>query len=186
MKKLLCMIVAVVISTAFAQGELFPYVSLSGGYAIANDIDYDAGYGMKGSEELDGGYTFDAAFGVGFAEAFRTELAIGYQLNEFEDDNDVDMTLITGMLNVYFDFNNSTRATPFVLAGMGVVDIEIDSEDDTVFGGQVGAGVGFDINDSFILDLKYKYLMVDDADIGGVDVEDIGGHLIQVGIRLPF
>ena len=178
-------IVAALIATvAVAQAEVTPYISISGGYAIANDIDWDAGGGRKGTEKFDDGFTVEGAFGLGFG-AFRAELAGGYQLNDFEDSGG-DMALIIGMLNGYFDFHNDSPLTPYILAGIGVINAEVDSEDDTFMGGQVGAGVGYAISDSFILDLKYKYLMADDADFGGVDVEDIGGHQIQLGARFLF
>ena len=64
-------------------------------------------------------------------------------------------------------------------------DVIDESDDDTVFAYQAGLGVGYALNDSITLDLKYVYFATQDADFDGVDVE-IASHNIVFGIRYAF
>lgn len=79
-------------------------------------------------------------------------------------------------LNAYYDFENKTRFTPYVGAGIGVAflkaersfDTEKDgymSDSDTKanFAWQLGAGVSFEATDNLTFDLGYRY--VDNGDV---------------------
>jgi opacity protein-like surface antigen len=159
---------------------------------MPNDIDWSNSNG-NGSLGLDDSYNIEGAFGVGFAKAFRAELALGYQKNDFSDETDApdDMSMISYMVNGYYDIANESSFTPYVLAGLGLMDTTINDSvdgdsDDMLWGAQLGAGVGYELSESVILDLKYKYLMAEEGDFGGTKVEKIGGHQIQLGARYQF
>ena len=77
------------------------------------------------------------------------------------------------------------------MAGIGLANINADldsideSDDDTVFAYQAGLGVGYALNDSATLDLKYIYFATEDADFDGIDAE-ISSHNVVLGIRFAF
>ena len=169
------------------------YVGVNGGVSILNDSDisvdtkdlsYDTGYNIEGVF----GYTFNA---------WRAELALNWQKNDLDKLGSYpitgDLTVFGGMLNGYYDFKAGAGFTPYLLAGLGVLNVNFEfneegvDDHDTVFAGQLGVGVGYAVTENIILDLKYKYLMSQDFEIvyGDIDVS-LSGHQIQFGVRYQF
>jgi opacity protein-like surface antigen len=98
-------------------------------------------------------------------------------------------------VNGYYDFTNSSQLTPYISAGIGVAQVEVNdlavlgipvgSEDDTVFAYQLGVGVGYSVTDAITLDMKYRYFATADPDFDGIDGE-CASHNVYLGLRYNF
>ena len=122
----------------------------------------------------------------------------------------------TLFVNVYYDFHNKSSFTPYVGVGIGLAFINTNanfamtdsgtpagswasstgSHTETNFAWNVGAGVGYDINERFTIDLGYRF-----ASLGGADTKfskDSGDdwvrgktdnlymHQLALGLRINF
>jgi len=194
------------------------YGSINVGYAMVSDSDVNATgtsggntATLDGEIEFDGGYVLGGAIGYMF-DNFRIEGEISYQKNDADkvtiksvklngvdqgisgsEPADGDVGIFTFLANGYYDFNNDSKFTPYLTAGIGMANVEIDPEDDTVFAYQIGAGVGIAMSETVTLDCKYRYLGAADYEIGdtvqGVAVKvdsSIASHNFTVGIRFTF
>lgn len=122
----------------------------------------------------------------------------------------------TLFMNAYYDFHNSTSFTPYVGAGIGMAFLNtkanIGGWDDTSgdgmsgstgsktvtnFAWNVGAGVGYEINENFTVDLGYRFAGLGEAktkwvkDDAGYNwarakTEDIYMHQVMLGLRVTF
>lgn len=178
-------------SAAFA--EFTPYASISGGLAFLNDVDTRGVGILNGEASFDTGYTIEGAFGFIFPDQpFRLEGALGYQVNDvdkyktglgnFSGSGD-DLSFLTVMGNFYYDFHMDSPLIPFLMAGLGIANVD---GDDTVVAVNLGGGVGYALDENVTLDLKYKYFVADDAELDDVDIEDISAHQILFGVRFTF
>lgn len=182
-------------SALYAEGM---YLGGDLGVAFLSDSDVDA-FGYSAEISSDTGYSIGLALGYEFEYNIRLEAAIGYQANDLDELSvygyteslDGDISILSFMANGYYDFKNSTAFTPFLMAGIGLANINADldsideSDDDTVFAYQAGLGVGYALNDRVTLDLKYVYFATEDVDFDGIDAE-ISSHNAVLGIRFAF
>ncbi|MDF7808239.1 outer membrane beta-barrel protein [Pontiellaceae bacterium B12219] len=172
-----------------------PYLGLSGGLTLLSESDVSDSTGdIKLS--YDTGYNIEGAFGYTFG-AWRAEAALGWLESDMDQATfmgvsvpiDGSISAWTAMLNGYYDINTDSAFTPFVLAGIGFVGAEGElsgaTEDDSVLGMQLGAGIGYTVSSNVIIDLKYKYLFAQDLTFDGTDIS-VGGSLIQIGARYNF
>jgi len=141
-----------------------------------------------GVVELEDGWIGGLVAGYSFANGFRPELALDYRRNDFEslrrdpvgifpgqqtDDVGGHETVATALLNVWYDFFPSSRWHPYIGAGLGAARIEVkngrfdstdlDSDADTVFAYQYGAGLGIDLGERWTLSLDYRRLELDEG-----------------------
>lgn len=205
MKKFLSVCAALLVfvaSAPIAQAGADPYVSLSAGLALLQNsdveeggvtdedaIEYGTGYAVNGALGLDGGM-------------YRLEGAVGYQVNDWDKFNgievpdgfDLEVSILSFMANGYVDIEMpAAMVTPYLMAGVGVanVDFEIedlfgDSDGDTVFAYQFGAGVGIGATPNVTLDLGYRYFATGDVSpVEDVDIS-IASHNIMAGVRVGF
>ena len=193
MKKKVQLIGIVLCSLIMSSFAGSMYVGVNGGVSILSDseisddsvdMSYDTGYNVEGVI----GYTFNA---------WRAELALSWQKNDLDKYGPYpitgDLTVFGGMLNGYYDFKAGAGFTPYLLAGLGVLNVNLDfdeagvDESNTLFAGQLGVGVGYAVTKNVILDLKYKYFMSQDFEIdsGSWDIS-LTGHQIQFGVRYQF
>lgn len=114
-------------------------------------------------------------------------------------------------LNLFYDIETGTPFTPYVGGGLGVAIIDADGElklsengvsiyDEsasnsvTNFAFNLAAGIGYDVNENFTLDLGYRY-----ADFGNAETGDVGfspfevkgeadllAHEVLLGLRYTF
>lgn len=203
MKKVLYIIAIGAMSASFVQAEMSPYISLSGGYAglFKSDIEWTGG---GGEIEYKDGYVIEGAVGTGFDSVpMRAELALSYQGNDLDtftetggttdDASDSSLSAIAFMLNGYYDIKTESAFTPYLLAGLGFTSAEVDfgdtKEDDTVFTGQLGIGVGYAVTDNLIIDLKYKFMASQAIEFTDEDEKieiDLSGQQVQLGVRFLF
>jgi len=174
------------------------YVSANLGIAMLSDSDVaDPTLGTM-SVESDLGLAFGAAVGYDLGNNTRIEGEIAYQENDLDKGDGVNLTgdssSVALLLNGYYDFANETEFTPYICAGIGFANIEVDFgapgiltliSDDTVFAYQLGAGVGYAINEEITFDVKYRYLETSDPDFATATAE-YSSHNFYVGIRVAF
>lgn len=191
-------LLVLLVSAPLAKAAI-PYISASAGLGLLSnsdvegswmtEIDYKVGYAVSGSVGLDGGMS-------------RIEGAIGYQVNDWDkvngievaDDVDTEIAILSFMANGYLDIEMpASLVTPYLMAGVGVanvdfeaVDIVGESDDDTVFAYQVGAGIGFHTAPNITVDVGYRYFATSDIEPeDGVEV-GLSSHNIMAGIRVGF
>jgi outer membrane autotransporter protein len=207
-KKLLavlcCAAALLFLNTAHAADG--PYVGFNVGAAMLTDSDVTDSEAPGDAIELsyDNGWTMGAAVGYRLNN-FRVEGEISYQKNDIDEtsamgfsmDSSGDVSGLSFLVNGYYDFANQTAFTPFLSAGLGYARVEVNdynlagsgfadfNEDDSVFAYQFGAGVGYAVNESITIDLKYRYFTTSDPDFDGSEAE-IASHNILLGLRYSF
>ena len=189
-------------ATAFAADA--PYVSAMVGTALLNDSTLtEDGYSVD--LETDAGWNLAVMAGYKIGVA-RIEGEIGYQKNDADKFSGGDLgslSLSAGgdvdlwrfMVNGYYDFDTGTPWTPYIGIGIGfanvsandltVAGIDIGSDDDTVFAYQVGAGLGYAINNTTTMFVDYRYFATEDPDFSGTEAE-VDSHNISLGLRYSF
>lgn len=199
---LYCLLSVVLMASAALAAE-GPYFGVQAGATWLDDVEGD-GVNI----EFDTGYNLGAAAGYDFGQ-FRAEGEIGYS------ENGVDQIDISGegsfgadgqgralrfMANGYVDFETQTAFTPYLGAGVGVVNIYINNlevgdqdiidDDETVFAYQFALGVGYDVVENVVFDCSYRYFATDDVELqdkfGGESEVDIDTHNIVLGFRWLF
>lgn len=111
--------------------------------------------------------------------------------------------------NVFYDFHNNTKFTPYVGAGVGVAQIRVKDNFWTAYGPQtasgsknvenfawnLGAGVAYSFDSNWKLDLGYRYS--DFGSVTGATATETGGsrhqaksretsHEVMMGLRYGF
>jgi len=196
--------VLVLLFPAFAFGADGMYVGGNIGLALASDSDITISDepGIRPCLELDAGLNLAAVLGYGFGD-MRLEGEIGWQKNDADkvtlagDEAKVggDISILSFLLNGYYDFNNSTAFTPFVSGGIGFAKLDADlqsaaaevyiSEDDTVFAYQIGIGIAYAVSETVAIDAKYRFFGTADPEFGTVEAE-VQSHNFMLGIRVGF
>lgn len=189
MKQTLMCVAACLVAAGSAQaqdtGESGWYVRGDAGGAFQPELNSTPK--VKG----DTGWTADVAAGRSFG-AFRTEGQLIY--SEADHEIGEGSTKVTaGLLNGYYDFSTGTRLKPFIGAGVGVGQVKLDGElsedDDTGFAYQLQTGVAYPINDRLSAQVAYRYLGVNDVEIGsGASSIDGDYHeqAVTVGLSYKF
>lgn len=210
MKKtiLLIAVCAMLLSiSSIAYSAEGPYVSGNVGLAIPSDSDMTdpALPGITLDIESELGFVLGVAAGYDFGNNIRVEGEIAYQKNDLdkasllgvEADLTGDTTSLALLLNGYYDFMNESAFTPFVSAGAGFAKVEINdfnipgsglpdaSEDDTVFAYQVGVGVGYAVNETVTIDVKYRYFGTSDPEFD-TSTAEYSSNNFYAGVRVSF
>jgi opacity protein-like surface antigen len=169
-----------------------PYIGLSGGVQFydgieagdGTDVDFDTGLGAAGQV----GYRFGQ---------LRTEVEFAYQAAEAEDvDGDVfDNTILRGTIGAYYDFSPLVVAgdfAPYVGAGVGVANIEVEGtdgndfkDDETGLTFHAEAGFTFNVSNNFAISPNYRWEWYETNEVADVDGE-LYAHNIRVTGRFSF
>ena len=194
-------VLTALLMSCFAVGAMAaegPYFSGNLGITMPTDSDVSDG-GFSAEISYDAGFAIGGALGYNFGVG-RLEAELGYKTADIDEVSanglgsasvNGDLSVLSLMGNGYFDFNLNPTVKPYVMAGIGMANVTLDSNDldvddsDSVFAYQVGAGVGFALNKKVTLDISYRYMGTEDAKIDGVDVE-YGSHNILAGVRVQF
>lgn len=149
---------------------------------LVGDITYN--YNRNVSEAV---FVVGGAIGYDFENPFRTELEYTYRTN-FENNKrpttdgnhnvDMDLTAHAILLNAFYDFENSTDFTPFVMIGGGMSVLCSDNNVEPIgaaadyderqitrtnFAWALGTGAGYSLNDDLTLDLLVRYVDLGEA-----------------------
>lgn len=204
MKKLVmcAAVAALALTTTMARADDWRsglYVKGAGGYNITRDEDYSS----NSHTELDNGYALSGAVGYNYGD-WRTELEVAYR-NNGVDKHKIGGTTLAGsdgettstafMVNGYYDIPTGTAFTPYLGAGIGVAQVNINDyraggvkfadDDDTVFAYQGIAGVDYAINPNMGAFAEYKYFATSDVDIGNTSTS-YDNHTLMAGLRYSF
>lgn len=182
-------------SPAFAAG---PYVGAAGGISIYHDATIEAAGIGNADVSYDTGYGFNAAAGYDF-DGFRVEGEIGYKTADVDKFSaggfsvaatDLEQNMTSYMINGYYDIKTNSSVTPFIGAGLGMINGEFkgggDTTDDTKFGYNAIAGVSVAANKNISFDLSYRLQgTFSDFDENGDKIEYMSSNF-YVGMRYKF
>lgn len=161
--------------------------------------------GGSASEFLfDDGTSLGLAVGRQFRNGVRSDLSLDWLRNDVDAVRDADgnktdsnntLDAASLMLNLWYDFALSREVMPYVGGGLGGRRLKLTGEgsgsvDDTVFGYQLGAGLGWAVSDRMALSLDYRYLNGDaprfEADDGSAFESEFQAQTIGVSARYLF
>jgi len=196
-------------STATAQEAGRFYGGIHAGALFVQDSDVELG-GASGTLKFDPGFSVGGFGGYRFGNGVRLEGEYTYRRADVDDlcgggacisqttaslDGHVDAHAL--MANIWFEPRVGAYLLPYVGGGLGVGFVSADGSvsnngitlsgdsSDTVFAYQVGAGVGYELFDHYVLSIDYRYWATSDPNFDGVDAE-IATHNIMVGGRYQF
>ena len=168
-------------------------LNCGGGYRILENLRLEGQVGYRSSNIDDAKVTYMNVVGVGV------------------DGGSGDISSLSFMANVWYDFYLGERWSPYFGWGIGAAQVSLKDfsirtypivpnppttqtllvdDQDWQFAYQVGLGLGYELNKSFIIDLGYRYfatLKPKFADAGGNELEaDYSHHSVQLAIRYNF
>ena len=143
--------------------------------------------GAVGTLGFDPGIEMQAGLGYDFGR-FRIEGLFNRSGSDFENTEKsstyVDIISSTWVANVFMDFNNDSKFVTSLGVGIGGTKHEVASDEDTVLNTDFMVGVGYQITDNAILDIKYTYRMYDDITFGDVRISDESSQSILAGVKI--
>ena len=201
-------LVAGLCTAASAQTDGW-YAGAEAGVNFVPKLKFDA-TGNTWTQQQDPGYAILGQVGYGFGKV-RLEGELGWRQNEINkfSDNfgakspDGNINGVSFMANVYYDFVNSSKWTPFVGGGIGGIDLNFDNlkaagapvtnDGDFVFAYQGIAGVSYAVNEQLSLKADYRYLgtvdgnySVNPAYASGPAKGSYASHSVLVGFTWKF
>lgn len=108
---------------------------------------------------------------------------------------DLDIEIIPLTFNIKLERPIANNLNFYVGAGVGAAFIDMDvssslggsaSEDDTVFAAQIFAGLAYNVSASFEIYGGARWIYLDDAEFGGIDVDLGDDFLVEGGLRFNF
>lgn len=213
MKKAIVLILCLMLipSAAFA-GDLGVYLEpkLDFGFVVMDTMKGEYGGDRIKSDDDDTVFGGGLAIGYDFSKKFnlpiRSELEFSYfseakgsfSKNGHSMKQKFDIGTI--FANAYWDFENSTKFTPYVGAGIGMAFIDskgnvdgrgLGSKDTTNFAWNLGTGLGFELTKDIDISLGYRFAYLGDAKTKSSGAyqaksEDIYMHQVNMGLRYTF
>lgn len=167
------------------------------------------------------GYDFAPNFGRGIRTeleyAIRSQSEGSYSNDYYyngylvKDSGSMKFDIQTIFLNIYFDFETGTPFTPYLGGGLGVAIIDAKGNLKETFDGDVvfdesesnteenfafnfSAGLAYDMNDRFSLDLGYRYADFGEGETGNLGSDDFSikgesrviAHEVLLGLRYMY
>jgi len=180
MKTLLIAVAFLALSALPAAAAQGPYAGASLGFFIPHDSDASASadveYDLGGGLNLKGGFKFDD---------FRVEGEFGYKAADV-DRRAADITILSYMINGYYDVNVNSPLKPFLGVGIGLINGDVDGfGDDTVFGYQFTAGASYPLDKNWNLDFYYRLQGSSDFEQAGNDLSYTSSNF-NAGFRYNF
>lgn len=170
MKKIVLTSLMAMFAVSAASAAITPYTSLKLGYVDIDSIKAEYNGTVMGETEGMNGYSGSIAFGAKFdvSEMISMRGELEYTYSDTEQDK-VDLIGLKNhafMLNGYADFGKASWAIkPYVGLGVGyaIGQLGPSPTEEDVFGiiYGVSAGIAYDINSNFALDLGVKYTIQD-------------------------
>lgn len=177
-------------------GERGAYVRADIGAALTNDLgggDWLDPSDTRLGGDLDNAASFGVGVGYRFGQGLRADLTFNWRPNaDYKSSvsdrfgnvgsSTADVSVLTGLVNVYYDIPTGGALRPFVGAGIGfsrnhISDISYtlnggaldreQSETKTNFAWALTAGAAYAVTDKMLLDLAYRYVDVGDVKTSG-------------------
>lgn len=197
------------------QGERWPrwYLGLSGGMQFLTDTDI-SGTAPGKVDFDDSGVVATASlgyrpyFGVPALDSMRIEFEAGYHRSDLSSFSGAggtaglrgDTTVLSYMGNVYYDFRNSSRLTPYLGAGLGGASVRLPrtsglgntGNKDNVFAYQFLAGLAYSPASIPLTEwsLGYRYFRLNDPEFttagGRITLDDYDAHSVELGAKFRF
>lgn len=146
------------------------FANVSGGYNIVGGYygsDDAANFNGKveASEQLDNGYDLGVAVGKSINDNVSVDASFTFLANnDKNNDDNTGLRSLVYMVDGVYHFNMNSPITPYVGAGMGLVNT-YSVDDGTVnygsvreFGYQAIAGVSYALNDKINLNANYRFI----------------------------
>jgi len=187
MKRLLMTLIVVSVfmaaSAQAANGKM--YFSGSAGLSITDDLDFP-GINISFSP----GFNVGGALGYDMGQ-IRVEGEIRYSSVDVDEVNgvpipfDATLSALSFMANGYYDVEmGNSPVTPYIGAGLGIVDSEIDvagvgSASETDLAYQFMVGLGFDVSPTTVLTVGYRFFGIAETDAPNT-------HEFNIGARFMF
>ncbi len=182
-------------TSALAAG---PYVGAAGGVSIVHDGDIKVTGVGTATAEYDTGYGFNVTAGYAM-EPLRFEFEFGYKNADMDklsgpggtaSISDTEVTVMSYMVNALYDINIKSPITPYVGAGLGLLNGELKvqgtKEDDNEFGYQLIVGAAYKVDKNLALDLSYHFQGAG-SDFSKNDVSiEYNSSNIMAGLRYNF
>lgn len=165
--------------------------------------------GVVPDVKFDNGLGIGAALGYDFG-TIRLELELIHRKNKIKSvsvtglgstSSNGDSSSLASMVNVYYDVENSTILTPFVMAGLGYAKVKLNnlhviaptlaavrinsSYKDNVAAYQFGAGVSMELSENISLSVAYRYFKTADPKTGTTTTK-YASHNGFTALRLHF
>lgn len=112
--------------------------------------------------------------------------------NTFKKVSDTDVSIMSYMLNSYYNIQNKTSIEPikpYIGVGLGLINANIDSAtsgDNSVLGYQIIVGTGYEIDKNITLDFSYRFhRTAQDFKVEGKDIPFINSNVFA-GLRCLF
>jgi opacity protein-like surface antigen len=179
------------------------YIFGTGSWTSVSDADTYQG-GINGTLEHESGWGFAGGIGYIIGPKLRSELEIGYRTNDVERLSAPafsvpagaatgDVSVFSGMVSAYYDIVTWGPITPYLGAGVGFGDIEVDitsggvnrTHSDTAFAYQGMAGVRYAVTSAVDVKLGYRYFALLNPNFGPTESE-YASHNVEFGVAFKF
>ena len=166
------------------------YATGSVGYSQIQDIEVDTGIDNFSPDlEFDAGVGFDLGLGYDFGnirlEATWDRITSG-GAEVVGIDIDQDTTVDGYLASIYYDFENSSKWTPFIGGSLGAVNADVDGEDASSFYYGIQGGVSYEVSDQLDIIGKVSYLRANDLDYDVLENVQVPAISARLGVRFTF
>lgn len=182
------LLAAVVFAAPEARAQAQLYAGGYGGLGFVHDADTNLGPILT----TDLGFGFGAFIGGKVTPNVRLEGEIGYRANDLKSFGGTgvggEVTSLAFMANGYYDIPVQSALIPYIGAGIGLADVEMDglrNDSDTVLAFQLMAGGAIPVSPTVALTAEYRLFGTEDPRAGNLEYEYLHSGFL-VGIRANF
>ena len=199
-----CILLLLLSSPAYSAEKNYGRFSLGVAVPYESDLKAPSLPGAAVRTKYKTGINVRGAIGHSF-EKTRAEFELAYQLNDFDNANILgtnvglngDVSVLSFLINGYYDFKNRSSFTPYVSAGIGysriqVTDLNIPpagiscaTDEDYIFAYQMGLGVAYTIDENVSIDLGYRIFTPSDPNFDTTQAE-FKSHNVCLGLTIYF
>jgi len=177
-----------------AAFERSVYIEAEGGIAFASDLFWSPPAGFGATWVMDTGYNVGGAFGVHLSPNWDVEIE-GFYANVGYEVSDSNISGLSAMVNVLYNFDTGWGIDPYLGAGLGATRVYYDrqiapvgwSGGDWGFGYQVMGGVMMHVSPSLGIFVEYRFHDVtSDAEIPSGVIAEYQTHNVSGGVQFTF
>lgn len=203
----MCSVAGMMVAASSAAHAQF-YIGVHGGANFVQDSDFDNDSGVDAEASLDPGFVVGgvAGYRIGIQDSLSVDVEgeFSYRLNDvdkvsasgFSTTASGEVQSFLWMANAWLNWEiGDSGFAPYVGGGFGGVHIDIndvqaagvnlDSESDFMLGGQVGGGLGYQLDEHVVVSLDYRFLITEGTKFETFDVE-YQNHSVMLGLKYLF